>query len=146
MCWAGSKLFVHESIASSFLGKLQDQVEKLRLGPPLKDDVQMGPLASREHATNVVAAIEDGIGKGAKLLAGGGRTDAGELKDGNFVKPTVFEDPPAAARVAREEVFGPVVAAWHLDDLDDRIARANAPPYGLAAGAGAQNSRRGPPD
>src|SRR5213594_1977120 len=70
MCWAGSKLLVHESIAAAFLGKLQDQVEKLRLGPPLKDDVQMGPLVSREHATNVVAAIEDGIGKGAKLLAG----------------------------------------------------------------------------
>src|SRR2546425_1104050 len=139
MCWAGSKLLVHESIASSFLGKLQDQVEKLRLGPPLKDDVQMGPLVSREHATNVVAAIEDGIGKGAKLLAGGGRTDAGELKDGNFVKPTVFEDPPAAARVAREEVFGPVVAAWHFDDLDDAIARANDTVYGLAAGVWTQD-------
>src|SRR5207244_11419399 len=101
MCWAGSKRLVHESIASSFLGKLQDQVEKLRLGPPLKDDVQMGPLVSREHATNVVAAIEDGIGKGAKLLAGGGRTDAGELKDAHLATPTVFEDPPAAARVAR---------------------------------------------
>src|SRR2546426_2853278 len=139
MWWAGSKLLLHESIASSFLGKLQDQVEKLRLGPPLKDDVQMGPLVSREHATNVVAAIEDGIGKGAKLLAGGGRTDAGELKDGNFVKPTVFEDPPAAARVTREEVFGPVVAAWHFDDLDDAIARANDTPYGLAAGGWAQD-------
>src|SRR5712692_8970588 len=83
MCWAGSKLLVHESIAPSFLAKLKDQVEKLRLGPPQKDDVQMGPLVSREHATNVVAAIEDGIGKGAKLLAGGSRTDAGEMKDGN---------------------------------------------------------------
>src|SRR5256712_644169 len=143
MCWAGSKLLVHESIAPSFLAKLKDQVEKLRLGPPLKDDVQMGPLVSREHATNVVAAIEDGVGKGAKLLAGGGRTDAGELKDGNFVKPTVFEDPPAAARVTREEVFGPVVAAWHFDDLDDAIARANDTPYGLAAGGGAQDVGEG---
>jgi len=139
MCWAGSKLLVHESIAPSFLTKLKDQVEKLRLGLPLKDDVQMGPLVSREHATNVVAAIEDGIGKGAKLLAGGGRVDAGELKDGNFVKPTVFEDAPAAARVTREEVFGPVVAAWRFDDLDDAIARANDTPYGLAAGVWTQD-------
>src|SRR2546428_808009 len=139
MCWAGSKLLVHESIAPSFLTKLKDQVEKLRLGLPLKDDVQMGPLVSREHATNVVAAIEDGIGKGAKLLAGGGRVDAGELKDGNFVKPTVFEDPPSAARVTREEVFGPVVAAWRFDDLDDAIARANDTPYGLAAGVWTQD-------
>src|SRR5207249_12064518 len=87
MCRAGWKLLVHESIAPSFFPKLKDQVGKLRLGPPLKDDVQMGPLVSREHATNVVAAIEDGIGKGAKLLAGGGRVDAGELKDGNVVQP-----------------------------------------------------------
>ena len=139
MCWAGSKLLVHESIAPSFLAKLKDQVEKLRLGPPQKDDVQMGPLVSREHATNVVAAIEDGIGKGAKLLAGGSRMDAGEMKDGNFVKPTLFEDPPAATRVAREEVFGPVVAAWRFDDLDDAIARANDTPYGLAAGLWTQD-------
>jgi len=139
MCWAGSKLLVHESIAPSFLTKLKDQVEKLRLGLPLKDDVQMGPLVSREHATNVVAAIEDGIGKGAKLLAGGSRVDAGELKDGNFVKPTVFEDAPAAARVTREEVFGPVVAAWRFDDLDDAITRANDTPYGLAAGVWTQD-------
>src|SRR2546428_11795132 len=125
MCWAGSKLFVHESIASSFLGKLQDQVEKLRLGPPLKDDVQMGPLASREHATNVVAAIEDGVGKGAKLLAGGGRKDAGELMDGNFVKPTVFEDTPAAGSVTCEEVFAAAGAVWPLDDVGDAVARAN---------------------
>ncbi len=139
MCWAGSKLLVHESIAPAFLAKLKEQTEKLRLGPPLKDDVQMGPLVSREHAANVVQAIEDGIEQGSKLLAGGGRTDSAELKDGNFVRPTVFEDPPDRARVAREEVFGPVVAAWHFDGVDDAIAKANDTPYGLAAGVWTQD-------
>src|SRR5438093_12754394 len=103
----------------------------------------MGPLVSREHAANVVQAIEDGIEQGSKLLAGGGRSDSAELKDGNFVRPTIFEDPPARARVAREEVFGPVVAAWHFDEMDDAIAKANDTPYGLAAGAWTQESDKG---
>src|SRR2546422_5942823 len=103
----------------------------------------MGPLVSREHAANVVRAIEDGIEQGSKLLAGGGRTDSAELKDGNFVRPTVFEDPPDRARVAREEVFGPVVAAWHFDGVDDAIAKANDTPYGLAAGIWDQGHSEG---
>jgi acyl-CoA reductase-like NAD-dependent aldehyde dehydrogenase len=139
MCWAGSKLLVHESIASAFLAKLKEQTEKIRLGPPLKDDVQMGPLVSRDHAANVVRAIEEGIEKGSKVLAGGGRADSPDLKDGNFVRPTVFEDPPPDTRVAREEVFGPVVAAWRFSDLDDAISQANDTPYGLAAGIWTQD-------
>src|SRR2546427_11846458 len=68
MGWAGSKLLVHESIAPSFLAKLKEQTEKLRLGPPLKDDVQMGPLLSREDAANVVQAIEVVIAQVSKVL------------------------------------------------------------------------------
>src|SRR3989449_6495932 len=103
----------------------------------------MGPLVSREHAANVVQAIEDGIEQGSKLLAGGGRMDSAELKEGNFVRPTVFEDPPDRARVAREEVFGPVVAAWRSEGGDDAIAKANDTPYGLAAGIWTQDISKG---
>src|SRR5207245_4971380 len=109
MCWAGSKLFVHDSIASAFLAKLKEQTEKLRLGPPLKDDVQMGPLVSRDHAANVVKAIEEGVAKGSKVLAGGGRADYTDLRDGDFVRPPVFVYPPTVTRVAGEEVVGPAV-------------------------------------
>src|SRR5438094_424610 len=84
MCWAGSKLLVHQDIAAAFLGKLKDQTEKLRLGPGLKEDVQMGPLVSRDHAASVAKAIDEGVSRGAKVLAGGRRADAGELKDGHF--------------------------------------------------------------
>jgi acyl-CoA reductase-like NAD-dependent aldehyde dehydrogenase len=139
MCWAGSKLLLHQDIASSFLAKLKDQTEKLRLGPGLKEDVQMGPLVSREHAANVVKAIDEGVSRGAKILSGGRRPEAPDLKEGNFLQPTIFEDPPVESRVAREEVFGPVLAAFRFKDLDEAIVRANDTPYGLSAGVWTQD-------
>ena len=134
MCWAGSKLLIHEDVAGPFLAKLKEHTEKLRIGPGLREDVQMGPLVSREHAANVTKAIEEGASKGAKILTGGRRPDAAELREGNFLLPTIFDDPPKDARVAREEVFGPVLVAMHFSDLDDAIETANDTPYGLAAG------------
>ena len=142
MCWAGSKLLVHESLASTFLGRLKEQTEKLRLGPGTKEEVQMGPLVSREHAANVTKAIDDGISKGSKVLTGGHRPESADLAAGNFLQPTIFQDPPEGARAAREEVFGPVLAAWSFSDLDEAIARANDTPYGLAAGVWTQDLSR----
>jgi acyl-CoA reductase-like NAD-dependent aldehyde dehydrogenase len=138
MCWAGSKLLIHEEVASSFLSKLKDHVANMRIGSGLDDRVQMGPLISRDHATNVVTTIEDGVTRGSKLLAGGRRPEARELQDGNFVLPTLLEEPPDEARVAREEVFGPVLCAWSFTDLDEALVRANDTPYGLAAGVWTQ--------
>src|SRR5207247_3867489 len=103
VCWAGSKLLVHQDIAAAFLGKLKDQTEKLRLGPGLKEDVQMGPLVSRDHAASVAKAIDEGVSRGARVLAGGRRAAAGELTAGNFTQPTTFKHPPREARVSREE-------------------------------------------
>jgi acyl-CoA reductase-like NAD-dependent aldehyde dehydrogenase len=139
MCWAGSKLLLHQDIAATFLVKLAGATEKLRLGPGLREDVQMGPLVSREHAANVEKAIEESAALGAKILAGGHRPNAPDLKEGNFLQPTIFEDPPRKARVASEEVFGPVLAAWRFADLDEAIAAANDTPYGLAAGVWTQD-------
>ena len=142
MCWAGSKLLVHEEVASALLEKLRDRTAQMRLGPGLEDGVQMGPLVSREQASSVSEAIDEGIRKGGKPLVGGGRPDDPKLRDGNFLLPTVFESPPEDSRVAREEVFGPVLAAWSFTDLDDAIARANDTPYGLSAGIWTQNLGR----
>ena len=139
MCWAGSRLLVHEDVAGPFLEKLKERAARMRLGPGLEDGVQMGPLVSRDQAAGVAAAIDEAVRKGGTLLVGGGKPDDAKLRDGNFLLPTVFEDPPAESRVAREEVFGPVLAAWSFRDLDDAIAKANDTPYGLSAGVWTQD-------
>ncbi len=139
MCWAGSKLLVHEDIARTFLEKLKERAAKTRIGPGLEEGVQMGPLVSREQAAGVSSAISEAMQKGAKPLVGGGKPTDAKLQEGNFLLPTVFEEPPEETRVAREEVFGPVLAAWSFHDLDDAIAKANDTPYGLSAGVWTQD-------
>jgi acyl-CoA reductase-like NAD-dependent aldehyde dehydrogenase len=138
MCWAGSKLLVHHDVATSVLSKLKEQMARMRLGSGL-EDAHMGPLVSGEQAASVLAAIEEGVAKGGTLSAGGHRPEDLKLREGNFVLPTLFEDPPEGSRVAREEIFGPVLAAWEFTDLDDAIARANDTPYGLSAGVWTQD-------
>ncbi len=138
-CWAGSKLLVHTDVAAGLLSKLKEQMMKMRLGPGSQEESQMGPLVSKDQATSVLAAIEDSTQKGTKPTAGGHRPEDPRLKEGNFVVPTLFEDPPEDSRVAREEVFGPVLAAWQFADIEDAIARANDTPYGLSAGVWTQD-------
>jgi aldehyde dehydrogenase (NAD+) len=142
MCWAGSNVLVHESIAGSFLAKLKDLIGKMHLGPGLQEGVDMGPLVSRDQAERVLAAIEEGRAKGASPTAGGGKPDGEALRAGNYVSPTLFEDPPMETRVAREEVFGPVLAAWRFHDLEEAILKANETPYGLSAGLWTQDLSR----
>jgi len=134
MCWAGSKLLVHEDIAQSFLETLGEHASRMKVGPGLQEDVAMGPLVSRGHARNVWSAIEEGVERGSRVLAGARRPEEPPLAEGNFILPTVLEEPPEGTRIAREEVFGPVLAAWRFTDLEEAIARANESPYGLAAG------------
>lgn len=141
MCWAGSRVFVHESIREDFMKKLVDATAKMKLGPGLREDTQMGPLVSPQQAKSVLGYIEDGARSGAMLLVGGTKADAEDLRAGNFVLPTVFDDVSMDARIAREEIFGPVLCAFDFTDEDDLIAAANATEYGLAAGIWTQNLR-----
>jgi len=134
MCWAGSRLLVHESIHADFVKKVAERAAKMRLGPGLKEDTQMGPVVSTEQVASVLSYVEVGTQEGAKLVAGGKKVADGELAAGNFVAPTVFDEVTPDMRIAREEIFGPVLAAMSFASLDDLIDAANSAEYGLAAG------------
>jgi len=139
MCWAGSRLFVHDSIRDDFLHKLAENVQRMKLGPGTKEDTQMGPVVSKQQEASVLEYVKAGAKEGATVLVGGKRAEAADLKDGNFVLPTVFTDVDPSMKIAREEIFGPVLCAFDFKDVDEVVAQANATNYGLMAGVWTQN-------
>jgi aldehyde dehydrogenase (NAD+) len=133
VCAAGSRLLVDRSIRDEFIDKLTVRVKKMVPGDPMDPKTRFGAIASRKQLETVLHYIASGKQEGATLVAGGERTDIGTGK-GYFVQPTVFTDVAPEMTIAREEIFGPVLAAIDFADLDEAIARANDTPYGLAAG------------
>ena len=139
MCWAGSRLYVHESVRDDFLNKVADAAARMKLGPGLQEESQMGPVVSRPQEASVLEYIEAGTREGATVLVGGKRAESAALREGNFVLPTVFGDVAPDMRIAREEIFGPVLCAFGFTDIDEAVAQANATPYGLMAGVWTQS-------
>jgi len=132
VCSAGSRILVERSIYRRVLDAMVEKAKTITLGNGLDRATKMGPLVSREQLERVVAYQD--IGKReAKLALGGGRASAGRLADGLFVEPTIFYDVDNSARIAREEIFGPVAAVIPFDDEADAIRIANDSDYGLAA-------------
>ena len=134
MCWAGSRLLVHESIHADFVRKVAERAAKMKLGPGLKEDSQMGPVVSKDQEKSVLAYVGVGVDEGAKLLVGGTKSEEPELATGNFLTPAVFDGVATDMRIAREEIFGPVLTAASFRTIDDLTDAANAVEYGLAAG------------
>ena len=132
VCSAGSRLFVQEKVYDQALDELLKTVKDTRIGPGIDPVTQMGPLVSRTQMERVLGYITLGSKEGARMLAGGGRPEG--LEAGNFVMPTVFADVDGKMRIAREEIFGPVVSAIPFSDEDDLVAKANSTIYGLVAG------------
>jgi betaine-aldehyde dehydrogenase len=129
VCSAGSRILVEKSIYSKFVDALAEKAKTIKLGPPLDRATKMGPLVSKEQYQRVRDYQE--IGKReAKLVAGGGRA---AFDKGYYVEPTVFADVDNNARIAREEIFGPVAAVIPFEGESEAIRIANDTPYGLAA-------------
>lgn len=132
VCCAGSRLFVEEKIHDQFLEKLLERAKKLVPGDPLDPKTRLGPLVSDEQLRKVTSYIEAGKREGAKLVCGGDRPAVGNGK-GYFLNPTVFDDVKNEMKIAREEIFGPVLATIRFADFDEVIAKSNDTFYGLAA-------------
>ena len=131
VCAAGSRLFVEKKIKDEFMQKLVDRVKKMQPGDPLDPKTRFGALVSQEQMDKVLGYIAKGQAEGARLVAGGERAAVGGK--GLFVQPTVFDGVSNTMTIAREEIFGPVLAAIEFGDVDEAVRAANDNPYGLAA-------------
>ncbi|GAB1480792.1 betaine-aldehyde dehydrogenase [Paracoccaceae bacterium] len=131
VCSNGTRVFVQKGLKERFLAQLKERSEKIVLGDPLDEATQMGPLVSASQLDKVLGYIETAKAEGARLITGGARAS---LNSGYYVQPTVFADVTDAMTLAREEVFGPVMAVLDFNSEDEAIARANATEFGLAAG------------
>lgn len=140
VCSNGTRVFVQRGIKEQFLARLAERTGKITLGDPLVEAVQMGPLVSAAQLDKVLGYIETAKREGARLVCGGGRAAP---NTGYFVQPTVFADVTDAMTLAREEVFGPVMAVLDFDTEDEVIARANDTEFGLAAGVFTADLARG---
>jgi acyl-CoA reductase-like NAD-dependent aldehyde dehydrogenase len=132
VCAAGSRLFLEEKIHGEFVAKLTERVKGLKVGDPLDKSTRMGPVVSKQQMETVLSYIESGKKEGARLVTGGGRANVGTGK-GYFVEPTIFEGVGNHMKIAREEIFGPVLAVIPFKSVEDGIAEGNATTYGLAA-------------
>jgi aldehyde dehydrogenase (NAD+) len=140
MCWAGSRLLVHEDVADELVEKIVQRAESTPLGSGIDDDGRMGPVVSEAHMEDVLEYISLGVDEGATVACGGG---VDEDKDsGYFVEPTVLTDVTNDMTVAREEIFGPVLSVIEFSDQAEAIELANDSPYGLLAGIWTQGLSR----
>lgn len=135
ICTAGSRVFVEDKIKDEFLGRLAEKAGKIRIGDPADKDTQMGPQVSQEQLERIRSYAEIARGEGATVMTGGESPAMAEnLSGGYFYQPTILSNVTNDMRVAREEIFGPVVSAITFSDEGDLIRQANDSIYGLAAG------------
>jgi betaine-aldehyde dehydrogenase len=130
VCSAGSRILVEKSIYKKFVDAMAEKAKKIKLGAPLDRETKMGPLVSKDQYDRVLSYLEVGR-KEAKVASGGGRSS--DFAKGYYVQPTIFYDVDNSARIAREEIFGPVATVIPFDNEKDAIKIANDSPYGLAA-------------
>lgn len=131
-CLAGTRLFLHSDIYDDFIERMIARLSRARIGGPFEENVTLTCLVSAKQGERVMSYIEDGK-RNARLLHGGRRIDVAGHGHGWFIEPTLFET-TNEARIAREEIFGPVLSVIRWNDYDRMIAEANDSDYGLASG------------
>lgn len=139
-CTGTSRVLVAREIRAAFVEKLVARTAALKIGPGLEAGNDIGPLATEGQLRTVLEYVEIGRGE-AKLVCGGTQIVDGAYAHGYFVTPAIFTDVPRDARIAREEIFGPVIAVIDVDGYEDAIAVANDSDYGLAASLVTQDAR-----
>jgi acyl-CoA reductase-like NAD-dependent aldehyde dehydrogenase len=130
-CNAGSRLFVQSELFDEVIERLAGYAREAKVGPGLDPETEFGPLVSEEQFERVKGYIDSGVEEGAELVVGGNSGNGG---GGYFVPPTLFTGVEDSMRIAREEIFGPVLVAMPFEDLEEVARRANDTEYGLAAG------------
>jgi len=129
-CTATSRLIVHESIKEKLVKRIAEETEKLKVGDGLQPGIEMGPAVSEDQLQKDLEYIELGAREGAKMLVGG----KGPESEGFFVRPTIFDDVHPDMKIAKEEIFGPVLSVMTARNVDEAVELANATDYGLTAG------------
>lgn len=141
-CGSMSRILLHEGIYDATLAKILDRVRKIKVGHPLDNGTNMGPINNKAQYEKVLRYIDLGKSEGAKLLLGGGRPQGGEFKKGYWVEPTVFGDVEPSMRIAREEIFGPVMSIMRFKTEAEAISKANSVDLGLTGAVWTQDISR----
>jgi betaine-aldehyde dehydrogenase len=130
ICSNGTRVFVQKGIKDAFLRRLKERLSDVVIGDPLDEATNFGPMVSQRQMDTVQGYIDKGIKEGARLICGGSQLD----RPGWYLEPTVFADVTDGMTIAREEIFGPVMAVLDFGEEAEAIHRANATDFGLSAG------------
>lgn len=132
-CGSLSRLLIHDDIYDAVLARVVERVAAFRVGDPLSEDTDVGPVNSRAHMDRILAHCANADADGARRMIGGGRPKGPDFKRGFWVEPTVYADVTPGLRLWQQEVFGPVLAVGRWSGFDEAIAMANSTEYGLTA-------------
>ncbi len=138
VCSNGTRVFVQKGIKEAFLKRLSERLATAKIGDPMDEEVNFGPMVSENQMNIALGYIEKGKAEGARLVYGGERVEG----DGFYMQPTVFADVTDDMTIAREEIFGPVMSVLDFDTEEEVLARANETEFGLAAGVFTNNLTR----